>query len=134
MKKKGFILLCFIVVGLMVCGGTAFVNRHIAQLLERQLTECPLPPGTEILDSKAIVGRAQKDGNRLCYGAILVKTERSEEELTAHYAQYFENAEVALQESQMFSGWYYDYMFDAWEGGKCYRIGMSRKTFGLWGM
>ena len=100
--------------------GIVFANDRIALSLKEMLVDHPLPPGTQLVDSKAVAGKMAGNGNGMQYfGMILVKTELSEEDLEAYYREKLETEYylyVEKQESQLI--WpYKDYRFENWEDG-----------------
>lgn len=65
------------------------VNDNISRKLEKELKSIPLPNNTEIVDSIAVAGKLNGNGNGMQYlGAILIKTELDEESLENHYRAY----------------------------------------------
>lgn len=67
-------------------------NDMIAKRTEKELKHTSLPENTEIIDSISIAGKLTGNGNGMQYfGAILIKTDLSEEELNNYYNQYREN-------------------------------------------
>lgn len=66
-----------------------FVNNAIALGVERDLKAIPLPPDTELIESTSKAGKLVGNGNGMQYfGAILIKSELSEEELHEYYSAY----------------------------------------------
>ena len=72
MKKLLALLLAVCVV--MGCAYLTIVlmNNHIANSLLQNLKDCPLPPGTEILDSASIAGKELGCSNGMQYYGILL--------------------------------------------------------------
>lgn len=67
-------------------------NDMIAKRTEKELKHTSLPENTEIIDSISIAGKLTGNGNGMQYfGAILIKTDLSEEDLNNYYNQYREN-------------------------------------------
>lgn len=61
------------------------INNAIALGVENELKEQPLPPNTQLVDSISAAGRFSKFSKDLQYfGAILVTSELSEEEMKAY--------------------------------------------------
>ena len=102
--------------------GIVHVNNRIAQGLEERLLEFPLPPETELLDSKAIAGKLSGNGNGMQYrGMLLLSSYLSEEELFAHYSELSDGDLFVLvypQKSQMIDEYYDDYWFEYWDNTK----------------
>ncbi len=65
------------------------VNNAIALGVENQLEKLPLPPDTERIESISKAGKMVGNGNGMQYfGAILIKSDLSIEELENHYWGY----------------------------------------------
>jgi len=98
------------------------VNNRIAQGLEERLLEFPLPPETELLDSKAIAGKLSGNGSGMQYrGMLLLSSYLSEEELFAHYSELNDGelfVWVYPQKSQNIDEYYDDYWFEYWDNTK----------------
>jgi hypothetical protein len=106
MKKNRLFAVILIAVFLMVLlpvgmyFGIAVTNNHIANRVEKQLKNHPLPDDTVFFDSVAIAGKLVGNGNGMQYmGAILVSSDLSEEELFEYYSKSFEYVEIRKQES-----------------------------------
>ena len=86
--KYGVIFLIIIIlVGLPMY--ITISNDMIAKRTEKELKHTSLPENTEIIDSISIAGKLTGNGNGMQYfGAILIKTDLSEEELNNYYNQY----------------------------------------------
>lgn len=68
------------------------VNDSTAHGIEKSLLELPLPERTELVESCSAAGKLEGNGNGMQYfGAILIKTELSAEELETHYSAYRAN-------------------------------------------
>lgn len=82
-----FALLILVVIGYAVV--IPAVNDSTAHGVEKSLLELPLPEKTELVESCSAAGKLEGNGNGMQYfGAILIKTELSTEELEAHYSSY----------------------------------------------
>lgn len=67
-------------------------NDMIAKRVENELKETELPNNTEIVDSISAAGKLTGNGNGMQYfGAILIKTKLTKEELEDYYKQYKKN-------------------------------------------
>lgn len=65
------------------------VNNAIALGVENKLKKLPLPPDTERIESISKAGKMVGNGNGMQYfGAILIKSDLSAEELEDHYKDY----------------------------------------------
>lgn len=64
-------------------------NNIIADNMKKELLNTKLPNNTNIVDSISVAGKLTGNGNGMQYfGAILLKTDLSKEELEEHYNQY----------------------------------------------
>ena len=81
------------------------INNH---KVEKALCEIPLPEETELIESLSQAGKLTGNGNGMQYfGAILIKSELSLEELDAYYSRYRSNeweCLVKIQEGQSIEG------------------------------
>ena len=77
------------------------INNHAAYKVEKALCEIPLPEETELIESLSQAGKLTGNGNGMQYfGAILIKSELSLEELDAYYSDYRRNEWEYLVEIQ----------------------------------
>ena len=80
------------------------VINYTAYKVEKKLRETPLPEKTELIDSVSNAGKFTGNGNGMQYfGAILIESELSLEELESYYSDYREKEWeyiVAIQEGQ----------------------------------
>lgn len=77
------------------------LNDIIANNTKKELLKVKLPNNTEVVDSISIAGKLTGNGNGMQYfGAILVKTDLSNEELEEYYNQYRNNKYSFLVEKQ----------------------------------
>jgi len=127
MKKiRIIIILAAVLLPVIMYSAIVFANNRIADGLEQDLLNYPLPPQTELLDSASIAARVAGNGNGMQYiGALLVKSELTEDELQEYYdacpsdAEY---AEVLPQETEYIFE-YQNYRFDNWQPGEdIYRV------------
>ena len=129
MKKiRRLIIIALILLPVAAYAMIAAANNRIADDLEQALLAYPLPQDTEIMDSVSVAAKVSGNGNGMQYfGAILVKSELSEEELQAYYDNCCEKAdyaEVVPQETEYLFE-YMPYRFDKWEASEdVYRIGL----------
>ena len=77
------------------------INNHTAYKVEKALCEIPLPEETELIESLSQAGKLTGNGNGMQYfGAILIRSELSLEELDAYYSDYRSNEWEYLVETQ----------------------------------
>ena len=84
------------------------INNHTAYKVEKALCEIPLPEETELIESLSQAGKLTGNGNGMQYfGAILIRSDLSLEELDAYYSRYRSNeweCLVKIQEGQSIEG------------------------------
>ena len=80
------------------------INNHTAYKVEKKLCETPLPEKTELIESISRAGKLTGNENGMQYfGAILIRSDLSLEELDAYYSGYRSNEWeylVDIQEGQ----------------------------------
>ena len=77
------------------------INNHTAYKVEKALCEIPLPEETELIESLSQAGKLTGNGNGMQYfGAILIRSELSLEELDVYYSDYRSNEWEYLVETQ----------------------------------
>ena len=77
------------------------INNHTAYKVEKALCEIPLPEETELIESLSQAGKLTGNGNGMQYfGAILIRSDLSLEELDAYYSGYRSNEWECLVEIQ----------------------------------
>ena len=65
------------------------INNAVALGIEGDLKAIPLPANTEVIESTSVAGRLVGNGNGMQYfGAVLLKSGLSPEQLQEHYAAY----------------------------------------------
>ena len=93
-----------ILVAVVLIGGVisiSFINNNIAYKVEKELCETPLPEKTELIESISRAGKLTGNGNGMQYfGAILIRSDLSLEELDAYYSRYRSNEWECLVETQ----------------------------------
>lgn len=121
------------VILLLILGymGIACANDQIAYSMEETLLTHPLPPRAELLDSKAIAGKLDGNGNGMQYrGMLLIASALPEEAIEAHYASLADGTNwvfVYPQESQRI--FEYDCGFDVWtDACPCWRVELYRDS------
>ena len=91
-------------VAVVLIGGVisiSFINNNIAYKVEKELCETPLPEKTELRESISRAGKLTGNGNGMQYfGAILIRSDLSLEELDAYYSGYRSNEWECLVETQ----------------------------------
>ena len=76
------------------------INNHTAYKVEKALCEIPLPEETELIESLSQAGKLTGNGNGMQYfGAILIRSELSLEELETYYSDYRSNEWECLVET-----------------------------------
>lgn len=91
-----------LVTGIFVCLFTApLVNDHVAKKTVEELVDLPLPEKTEYIESVCEAGKLIGCGNGMQYfGAILIQSELSREELEAYYSNFAEHDWQCVVENQ----------------------------------
>jgi len=75
------------------------VNNAIARDVRNSLLERPLPAETEVIDSMYVAGNLISQGNKIQYlGAILIRSERTLEELEEFYISRFTGLTLEVRE------------------------------------
>lgn len=94
--------ICIIIIIIIVAPILIYIlNDRVANNTKKELLNVKLPNNTEIVDSISIAGKLTGNGNGMQYlGAILVKTDLSEEELKKYYNQYKKDEFSFLVEKQ----------------------------------
>ena len=91
-------------VAVVLIGGVisiSFINNNIAYKVEKELCETPLLEKTELIESISRAGKLTGNGNGMQYfGAILIRSDLSLEELDAYYSGYRSNEWECLVETQ----------------------------------
>lgn len=93
-----------ILAAVVLIGGVVsipLINNHTAYKVEKTLCEIPLPEETELVESLSQEGKLAGNGNGMQYfGAILIRSDLSLEELDAYYSRYRSNEWECLVETQ----------------------------------
>ena len=101
MKKTKIAGICLIVLILAAFVSVPVYNNYCAYNVEKMLCETPLPEQTELIEAISKAGKLTGNGNGMQYfGAILIKSELSLEELDAYYSEYRSNEWEYLVEGQ----------------------------------
>ena len=101
--KKALIALLLIAA---LYAGIVVSNNRIAEDLRKQVAGCMLPLGTELVDSAAVAGRLQGNGNGMQYfGVALIHSDLDEGPLRTWYEAQLPKEEyiwVTRRESELF--------------------------------
>ena len=102
--KKGIIIGIIILFILLIIGLPLYIvlmNNEIANRTTEELANIQLPENTQMVDNISIAGKVSGNGNGMQYfGAVLLKTDLSEEELDTYYQQYRGNSSKFLIKKQ----------------------------------
>ena len=107
------------------------INNAIALGVENELKDQPLPPNTQLVDSISAAGRFSKASSDILYfGALLVKSDLTEEEMQAYLGESnydkMHNCTVEKQTSATIlpnkPSFAMDLSFDEFPEGNCYII------------
>lgn len=87
MSKKICIIIVTVVLVLIASYSSIVIaNNIVARKLEQELLDCAIPNKTAIIDSISIANKTSGNGNGMqWYGALLIKSELTEDELTEYY-------------------------------------------------
>lgn len=90
MKKVSVIIILIVVFALLpACGAVPIVNNNTAKKIAYELAQLPLPSSTELIETVYKAGKLVGCGNGMQYfGAILIESELSLEELKEYYLQF----------------------------------------------
>ena len=108
-KRLLVFLLCIVIAGgILFLISIPRVNDHIAKQTMTELAQVPMPEQTECIEKVSAAGKLSGNGNGMQYfGAILIRSELSLEELDAYYSRYRSNeweCLVKIQEGQSIEG------------------------------
>lgn len=79
-----------------------FVNDRVAEKTVEELAELPLPENTKYIESVCEAGKLIGCGNGMQYfGAILIQSELSQEELETYYSNFAEHDWECVVENQV---------------------------------
>ena len=99
MKKVRISALIAIILLIGFLASVPVVNNLTAKGVEKELKEIPIPDHTEMVEALSKAGKLVGNGNGMQYfGAILLKSERSLEELSSYYSQ--QHADVVVKEQK----------------------------------
>lgn len=95
------IVFTVVIVLLSVLAAAPIVNDHIAKKTAEELADLPLPDSTEFIEMVYQAGKLVGNGNGMQYfGAVLIKSDLSLEELKEYYSKYAENEWECVVENQ----------------------------------
>lgn len=98
LKVVGILAAVVLIVGSL---SIPLINNYTAYKVVKVLCEIPLPEETDLIESLSQAGKLTGNGNGMQYfGAILIKSELSLEELDAYYSDYRSNEWEYLVEAQ----------------------------------
>ena len=101
MKKTKIAGICLIVLILAAFVSVPVYNNYCAYNVEKMLCETPLPEQTELIEAISKAGKLTGNGNGMQYfGAIIIRSVLSLEELDAYYSGYRSNEWECLVETQ----------------------------------
>ena len=99
MKRMILVLIVVIFAGFVL--SIPLANNSSAKKIEKQLVEIDLPDNTEIVESLSKAGKFVGNGNGMqFFGAMLIRSEKTLDELSAYYSQKSMNMIVEEQKTQ----------------------------------
>lgn len=94
-----FLVVIVLIVGFII--SIPLVNNYSANNVEQELLRIALPDNTEMIESLSIAGKVVGNGNGMQYfGAILIKSEHTLDELFNYYSGKLEGILVKEQKSK----------------------------------
>lgn len=102
MKKiPVIIVLTAAIIFLSVLAAAPIINDTVAKKTANELTHFPLPSNTELIESIYKAGKLVGNGNGMQYfGAILIKSELSLDELKEYYSEFADSEWKCIVENQ----------------------------------
>lgn len=101
MKRVKKLVVSLIIIIIILTVSVPIINNYYAYRIEMQLYETPLPEKTEIIDSTSKAGKLVGNGNGMQYfGAILIKSKLSLENLRDYYSDFKKNEWSYIVEQQ----------------------------------
>lgn len=115
-----FVFLCLIILFPVLFYSTiSIINNCIATNIEKELVEVELPDNTQLSDSISIAEKIFGNGNGMQYfGAILISSDLSLEELTEYYKSIDESFSVEKKEDNFVISELYDHKFSNFDNNK----------------
>lgn len=104
-KHRLIVAVSFVLVALLFMAFVIPISNDLcAYMVEKELLETPLPEQTVLIESISKAGKLTGNGNGMQYfGAMLIQSEQSLEQLSDFYSHYRENGWeylVAVQEGR----------------------------------
>ena len=94
-----FLVVIVLIVGFII--SIPLVNNYSANNVEQELLRIALPDNTEMIESLSIAGKVVGNGNGMQYfGAILIKSEHTLDELFNYYSGKVDHVAVNKQKTQ----------------------------------
>ena len=94
-----FLVVIVLIVGFII--SIPLVNNYSANNVEQELLRIALPDNTEMIESLSIAGKVVGNGTGMQYfGAILIKSEKTLDELSAYYLNKLDGILVKEQKSK----------------------------------
>ncbi len=92
MKKTKIIILCVLAPFILCIISIPLINNYQAYKVKNKLQNIPLPEDSVIAEAVSSVGKLVGNGNGMQYfGAILIHSELSLEEIKSHYSSHAES-------------------------------------------
>nr|WP_297763858.1 hypothetical protein [uncultured Butyrivibrio sp.] len=123
---------------------TMRMNDHAAERVADHIAETPMPEGCEVVEKIALAGNIDSAGKLpFHYGAVLIKTDLSMEELEEHFRKYPYQGyiyEVEKQETQQLSEVHAaskldrDYLLTDVSDGNYYLVSSYGSGIGIFGL
>jgi len=86
------VVFIFIILIIGIVIAIPVMNDYTVSSLIKEMKKIPLPPQTELIEAISSAGKLVGNGNGMQYfGALLVKSELSLDELDSYYSQYRKN-------------------------------------------
>ena len=102
LKALVIIVLALAIIFLSVLIAAPIVNDNIAKKTANELVDLPLPNNTEYVESIHKAGKLVGNGNGMQYfGAILIKSDLSLDELKEYYLQFADSEWKCIVENQI---------------------------------
>lgn len=99
MKKARILVLAVVVLLIGFVVSIPLVNDFSAKRVEKQLLEISLPDHTQMVESLSKAGKLVGNGNGMQYfGAVLIRSEQTLEELFVYYSQ--KNPAIVVKEQK----------------------------------
>lgn len=101
-KVLVIVVLTVVIIFFSVLIAAPTVNDNMAEKTANELADIPLPKSTELIESIHKAGKLVGNGNGMQYfGAILIKSELSLDELKEYYLDFADNEWSCIVENQI---------------------------------